>query len=316
VRKPDDTILVLLVFALLPGVNTAALIISKTGIIIFFTLLLIRLYQLRGRQAFYLLPLIAFLDNAFLYLFTALIFFAHYRKENRLLFFSILAFAVNYYLFGFDLGGEAEGYFLDIFSIYAAIFSPFVFVFFIYALYWQFVKSNARLPLLWFVSAVSFIISIILSLRQNIRIEDFAPYAVIFVPYMVYAFFNSYRIRLPEFRRRHRTVFTFILVTLVLNAVITFFNKPLYLILDKPQKHFAYEQHFTKELVAELKKREIDTVSSDNRAMQEKLRFYGIHAGADYRLLSERPVDDRFETITLSVLGKPIEYFYLVKEGA
>jgi len=313
VKKEGDVFLVLLIFVLLPGVNTAALIVSKTGIIIFFTLLFIRLNQVHGKHAYYLLPLIAFLDNAFLYLAIALIFYGHYRKDNRLLFFAILAFAISYYLFGFDFGKEAKGYFLDIFSIYAAVFSPLVFLFFIYSLYWQFVKANTRLPILWFISAVSFLIAIILSLRQNIRIEDFAPYAVIFVPYMVYAFFNSYRIRLPEFRKTHKAVFSVVMVTLVLNTVITFFNKPLYLLLDNPKKHFAYEQHFTKELVEALKQKNITEVQCDSLPLRNKLRFYGIATGGEYTLVSEEPAEGSFERIDLAVLGKVIESYYLIK---
>ena len=313
VKKEGDVFLVLLIFVLLPGVNTAALIVSKTGIIIFFTLLFIRLYQVHGKHAYYLLPLIAFLDNAFLYLAVSLIFYGHYRKDNRLLLFAIVAFAISYYLFGFDFGKEAKGYFLDIFSIYAAVFSPFIFLFFIYGLYWQFVKAKTRLPVLWFISAVTFLIAIILSLRQNIRIEDFAPYAVIFVPYMVYAFFNSYRIRLPEFRKTHKAVFSVVMVTLILNTVITFFNKPLYLLLDNPKKHFAYEQHFTKELVEVLKNKQITEVHCENRALQNKLRFYGIGSGEAYTLVSDQPASGSFERIDLEVLGKEIESYYLIK---
>lgn len=272
---------------------------ARRGLSSFFTLLFIRIYQVHGRHAYYLLPLVAFLDNAFLYLAVSLIFYGHYRKDNRLLFFAILSFAISYYFYGFDFGMEAKGYFLDIFSIYAAVFSPLVFLFFIYSLYWQFVKAHTRLPLFWFISAVTFLIAIILSLRQNIRIEDFASYAVIFVPYMVYAFFNSYRIRLPEFRKTHKTVFTLVMVTLVMNTVITFFNKPLYLLLDNPKKHFAYEQHFTKELVETLRQKEIDAVRCESRALQNKLRFYGIGYAEGYTLLEDEPADERYERIEL-----------------
>ena len=313
VKKESDAVLVLLIFMLLPGVNTAALIVRKTGVVIFFTLLFVRLYQQWGKHAYYLLPAIAFLDNAFLYLFVSLIFYGHYRKDNRLLAFAILSFAISYYLFGIDLGMKPQGYFLDIFSIYAAIFSPLVFLFFIYSLYWQFSKAKTRLPLLWFVSAVSFIVSIILSLRQNIKIEDFAPYAIIFVPYMVYVFFNSYRIRLPEFRKRHKAVFSVVMATLVLNTGITFFNQPLYLLLDNPKKHFAYEQHFTRDLVAALKKRGVDKVVCKSSTLQEKLRFYGIMHGGDFRLSSDKPSRGHYERINLTVLGKVVERYYLSK---
>ena len=313
VRRPEDLLLVAMLFLMLPGVNTAALIVSKTGVIIFLTLTFVRLFQLYGKHAYYLLIPMAFVDNAFLYLFVSLMFFGHYRKESRMLFFSILAFSISYYFYGFDLGEEARGYFLDIFSIYAAIFSPFVFIFFIYALYWQFVKANTRLPVMWFIAAVAFLISIILSLRQNIRIEDFAPYAVIFVPYMVFTFYNSYRIRLPEFRKVHKVVFATVMVTLVLNTVTTFFNKPLYLLMSNPKRHFAYEHHFTKDLAAQLKSMGIKAVECDSATMQKKLRFYGIDESPEYRLEKAMPLGVEFEKISFTIFGQEIEYFFIYK---
>ena len=42
-----------------------------------------------------------------------------------------------------------------------------------------------------------------------------------------------------------------------INVVFTFVNKPLYLIIQNPQKHFVYQYHIAKELSNELKNREI-----------------------------------------------------------
>jgi len=315
VKKREDIILVLLIFMLLPGVNTSALIVSKTGVIIFFTLLFVYMNQIFSKNAYYLLLPIAFLDNAFLYLFVSLIFYAHYKKEYRLLFFSILSFAINYSMFGFDVGGIPEGYFLDIFSTYAAVFSPFVFLFFIYSLYWQFEKARTELHVLWFISAISFLLSLILSLRQNIKIEDFAPYAVIYVPFIVYAFYNSYRIRLPEFRRTHKAVFGIVLTTLLINTAATFYNKPVYLILKNPEKHFAYEYHFTNELAQRIKDMNIKKLTCESRILQKKLLFYGIEKGDDYILTRKRP-EKYFQEIPFFVFDTKIESFYLLEKAS
>ena len=124
---------------------------------------------------------------------------------------------------------------------------------------------------------------------------------------------SLYRIRLPEFRKTHKAVFSVVMVTLVLNTVITFFNKPLYLLLDNPKKHFAYEQHFTKELVEALKQKNITEVQCDSLPLRNKLRFYGIATGGEYTLVSEEPAEGSFERIDLAVLGKVIESYYLIK---
>lgn len=313
VKKREDIVLVLLIFILLPGVNTSALIVNKAGIIMFFTLVFLYSTRVFSRNAYYVLIPMAFLDNAFLYLFVSLLFYGYYKKEPMLIFIAGLSFVVNFYIFGFDDGGVPEGYFLDIFSIYAAIFSPLVFLFFIYAIYLQFEKSRDNLHMLWFVSTVSFIISLVLSLRQNIKIEDFAPYAVIFTPFVVYAFFNSYRVRLLEFRRTQKLLFGLVLITLAANTIVTFYNKPLYLLIKNPQKHFAYEYHFTKEIAQELLKMNIDRVVCQNKDFQKKLLFYGIKRGGDY-ILTQRVSNDYFKKIEFSFFGTNINSFYLIKK--
>jgi len=135
-------------------------------------------------------------------LFFATFIFSVAKKDNIFLSVSIVGFTLNYWFFGFDVSGRPRGYFLDIFGIYGAVFSPFVFIYYIYSLYWFLIKYKKPLPLLWFVSFSIFTLSIVLSLRQNIKMEDFATFSVIGLPLMMYTFFHSIRVRLPEFRKK------------------------------------------------------------------------------------------------------------------
>ena len=69
---------------------------------------------------------------------------------------------------------------------------------------------------------------------------------------------------------------------LTINVFLTFINKPLYLILPNPKKHFVYKYHFIKELAQELKKNDINFVSSDDKQLLLRLKFYGIVQGDKY----------------------------------
>jgi len=287
VKRPSDLILVALLFMLLPGVNTAALVVNKAGFIIFFTLSFLLLHHYDRRIAYYSLIPIAALDNAFIILTIAIMTYGIYRKERTAWSLALIALMLNYYLFGFDDGGHAQGYFLDIFSSYAAIFSPLVFLFFIYTLYRPLIHDQHHMNLIWFISSIALIVSLILSLRQNISLNDFAPFAVIGTPIMVVAFYASYRIRLKRFRKLHALGAFLVLGVLVLNTLLIYVNKPLYYLLDKPKQHFAYKNHFASDIAKLLHKKGIKEILCDDAYMQKRLAFYGIHRGGKRRFSSK-----------------------------
>ena len=114
--------------------------------------------------------------------------------------------------------------------------------------------------LIWYISITALLLSLLFSFRQRIYIEDFAPYVVISLPYMLKTFFHSYRVRLKEFRTKYNILAFLIVLMLSINVILTFINKPLYLILPNSTKHFVYQYHFIKELAEELSKRDIKSI--------------------------------------------------------
>lgn len=278
-KKESDALLTVFIYSILPGVNSSALVVDKAGVVIFFTLLFLNLFSKYRNIALGLLIPLFFIDQGFLLLFFALIFYAVARKDKEVLIISLIGFTINYYLFGFETHGKPQGHFIEIFGIYGAIFSPLVFLYYIYSLYWFLIKYKKPLPIIWYISFIVFILSIILSLRQTIEMEDFAAYSVIGVPLIVYSMMHSYRVRLPQHRKKTAVVFYVIMGTLFLNTALTFFNKPLYLTLDNPKKHFAYPHHFTSELADRLKAKGVYSVRADRESLQKRLKFYGIAQG-------------------------------------
>ncbi|MEJ5169307.1 MAG: hypothetical protein WHU93_09065, partial [Arcobacteraceae bacterium] len=169
----------------------------------------------------------------------------------------------------------------------ASIFSPLLFLYFAYAMCK--ISFKGTKSLYWFVSIVAFGFSLILSFRQKIDIADFAPFVIIAIPMMVKLFMHSYRVRLRQFRIYHKIGVNIVLIVLVLNFLILHFNKPLYIVLSNPSKHFAYDYHFVDDISKELKKRNMNNVFCEDEKLQLRLKLYGISKGSEYYISTKKP---------------------------
>ncbi len=301
-KKESDALFAALILSLLPGFISSSLVVSEAPLVIFLTLLFIYLYKKFRIWSALLFPLMLVVDNSFAVLFISLFFYALYKKERLLILLSLLFFALSMNFYGFDFGGKPRNYFLDTFGIYSAIFSPLVFIYFFYVIYRILVKGPK--DLIWFVSFVAFVFSLILSFRQKIAFEDFAPFTLIGVVLMVREFLSSYRVRIVEHRARHKKLFIAVIVSLLINDAILVFNKPLYLVLENPGRHFAYNYHLAKELANILKKMGIKEVYTDDPDLQLQLRFYGIGESLRYKITENKPFRD---SVKVSIRYKNIE---------
>ena len=311
-KRKVDRIVSTAIFALLPGINSAAVLVNSASLVIFLTLFFVYLYMYGYKMASYIVLVLAlFVDNSFSVLYISLFFYAISKKDNRLLIFSMLLFGISMYMYGFDDGGKPRGYFLDTFGVYAAIFSPFLFLYYIYALYRILIKEEKNL--LWYISFVAFDFSLLLSFSQRVHLEDFAPFATLAIPLMVRVFFNSYRVRLPEFRKWHRAIAVFVILFLSINTFFTFVNKPLYPFFKNPKKHFAYRYDIAKELAKELKKNNILKINSADKKLALRLKFYGIQNGGDKILVENIYNAKKSKVINISYYGTIVKRFYITR---
>ncbi len=309
-KKETDRIMSVLVFTMLPGVTSAAILVNSATVSIFFTLLFLYLF-LNKKENFYaaLLPLLVFVDDSFLILYLALFVYGFFKKEHFITVMSFFLILISLYIYGFDITNAPKVYFFNVFAVYAVIFSPFLFLYFFYALYRIFIKEEKSL--IWYISFVALVFSIALSFRKMILIEDFAPFVVIAIPLMYAMFLKSYRIRLPELRGAHRFFFAFIFASLIFIFFLTHLNKYFYPYIENPTKHFAYKYHVAKELASELKDAGIDNVTINYR-MQKRLKFYGISFGERYLIDNVSKVNS-IKNVTISYIGTPIKTFYVSK---
>lgn len=309
-RYEKDRFIAMCIFMVLPGVLSASLLVNSAILIIFLTLLYVYFYKKNDKHSYGLLVLFLLVDNSFAILYLALFFFSFKNQDKKLMYFSMIFFILSMYIYGFTTEGKPRGFLVDTFAIYATVFSPLLFIYFIYSLYRAGIKNERSLT--WYISITALLLSIIFSFRQRIYIEDFAPYVVISLPFMLKTFFHAYRIRLKEFRRGYNIIAILIITMLSLNVILTFINKPLYLVLPNPTKHFVYQYNFVKELSNELKKRNINQITCLDEALSLRLRFYNINKGEDY-FLSTYPFYNYDEKIVIEYYGKELYIAYVKK---
>ncbi len=311
-KKSSDALLCIFIYMLLPGINTAALVVNEASSAIFFTLLFVYSWQKRFYIFAYIVLFFSLaIDNSFVILYLSLIFYAIFKKQKVLLVFCVVLFCLSLYIYGFETHGKPKGYFLDTIGVYAATLSPLVMMYYAYTLYRIGVKEKKHI--LWYISFGAFVFTLIFSLRQKLALEDFLPFAIISVPLMVKVFLNSYRVRLPRHRNLHKLSFSLVICTLVASFFVVVFNKTIYAFSDNPKKHFAYKYNIAKELSLWLKGKNITSLDAKNEKMQLRLKFYGIIKSEEFTLVKLSLDDNGEDNFKLDYFSKPIARYKVIK---
>ncbi len=299
-----NRIWLVLIFVLLPGVISSAIILNSAGLILFGLLLFVYLYENHSTSFIY--PLLIFymlIDGSFVYLFMALALFSIYKKDRNFFLFNVVLFSISLLIYGIDTHGSPKGYFLNSLGLYAAIFTPIIFIYLFYVLYRRYLTKD--IDILWFISTAALVFSLLLSFRQRVGIEYFAPYVILALPLVAQTFEHSYRVRLNIFRKNYKLIFIVSLAFLLINSSVVFLNKYLYQVIKEPKKHFSYNMHVAKELSHELKKRGISCVDT-NMKMSKRLKFYGVTKCNNY-LLQENYSDlINSESVTISYKNRVV----------
>ncbi|NOQ31696.1 MAG: hypothetical protein GQ570_11295 [Helicobacteraceae bacterium] len=308
VSRGKDRLWLIVIFMLLPGTISSALLVDVTGIVMLLLFLYIYVFQNFRKYHFLLLVTFVLVDISFAFLYLGIFFFALSRKSIKLLLGSTLLFALTLYIHGFNTSGTPEGHFLDTLGIYIGIFSPIVFIYIFYILYKQLFTKNR--DLLWYIAVTALTFSLLLSFRQRIEVQMFAPFVMLAIPLATKSFFNSYRVRLKEFRKKYKTIFFISFLLLIINALVLMFNQQLYG-YTVPQKHFAYRVHVAKELAGELQKRKIECIDMNSNQMQIRLKFYDIELCDRYIMLNKEIA--KSDSVTIRYNDKIVYQKYVSK---
>lgn len=310
-KNKIDRLMCVLVYVMLPGINTAALVVNEASLAIFITLLFVWCWQNRLYLHSYLILLVSLgIDNSFAIFYLALFFYGVAKKQKTLFILCLILFSASMYIYGFHTHGRPRGYFLDTIGVYAATLSPLLLLYYIYTLYRIAIKEKKHI--LWFISFGAFIFTLIFSLRQRLALEDFLPFAVIAVPLMMRVFLNSYRVRLPRHRKLHKIILGIVLGSLILNFLLIIANKSLYIFYKTPSKHFAYKYNVAKELAAWLHVKGVDKIYIDDSKMRLRLKFYGISSGNKYELKKLDLDSNDKDIFKLNFAFKPISRYKII----
>jgi len=272
----EESYLATTVFILLPGIITATVLVNIAVIVITLVLFFLIFYEKKQivGQIVAMLGLLI-IHHASIIFFIALAIFSLSKKNKILFTISILLSIVSLLYFNkLEVGGRPSGEFLELFGLYIALFSPLVFFYFFYALYRIWLREEKEI--LWYVSFTAFVLSIVLSLRQQVYMTDFAPYVIVSVVLMLLTYYKTLYVRLPQFQTYYRLGFLIVFSSLLLSAVIIIFHQTLFYILDDKSKHFAYKFYEPYWQVLELKEIEQNCYTVQNQKIQYQLKYYGI----------------------------------------
>ncbi|RDU58166.1 hypothetical protein [Helicobacter sp. MIT 99-5507] len=272
-----DSILCVIIYSLLPGAIMQGVLLNQSSIILFVVLLICYIEIAYNKIAYPILIFCIFLGPSIFMLFLALFLYAIISKKIYTAIFALICFSINMYMFGIDVSGKPSGKFLDVISSLALLYSPPLFIYYIYTLYRNITKEKKNLLL--YVSVCSLVVGILLSIRQNVDKEIFLFMSLCGIPLMIKQFLSDIRVRLPMFQNSYKNRFLIVFVFLVLEASILILSKYLYLIVENPNKTFLNSFYIAKEISMQLKEKNISRVSINDKTMQKRLEFYGIKNG-------------------------------------
>ena len=280
-RKVDESYLASAIFAMLPGIITASVLVNIGVIVITLVLAFLILYEKRRvfLQAFVMILLLLIHDASIIF-FISLSIFSAFKRDKLLFSFSIILAAISLIYFNeLNIGGRPSGEFMKLFALYMALFSPLVFIYFFYALYRIWLREKK--DILWYISFTAFSLSILLSLRQQVKMTDFAPYVIVAVVLMVLIYYRTVNVRLPQFQKSYRLGFNIVMVSLLLTSSSIIFHQLLFFILKDNSKHFAYSFYEPYWRVSELKKTGQNCYTANRKKVQYQLKYYGIEECQD-----------------------------------
>ena len=274
----SDAYVATTIFMFLPGVLTASTLANEAIVVLPLVLYFVLMYE---RQSFWSLPFVMlalfFIHDASIIFFVALLLYGLSHKDKKLSIFSAAFLIAFIYLAkGIEIGGGPSGHFVEIFGLYATVFSPLLFLYFFYALYRILLREEKTL--LWYISFTALAFSLLLSIRQRIHISDFAPYVTIAIILMLDVFKNSIRVRLPEFQKLYKRAFVVVIFFLGLSVSLIVFHQVFFLMLEDNSQHFAkrvYEPYF---LAKELKSEGIECYDGAHGREIYQLKYYHIYS--------------------------------------
>lgn len=274
-KRQDDRYLSLAIYLFLPGV-IASTVLASDAVIISALLLLFIYAFLRESWSIVVvsLPLLAFVHWSAWVLYMALIIYSYFTADKRLFIVSLLS-GVVYILFGVptpDTG--ARSYLLDVFGMSVAVLSPLLFLYIFYALYRVLLRGGRNI--VWYISFVGLLASLLLSLFYRVKITDFSSYIMIGVITSVQVYYGSLRVRMIRFQKAYKRTFCIVVTALMITSMLIVLHKPLYRIAGKTYYPIVAPIYEPYDRACKLKAQGKNCANYISQRSLHQMRYYGI----------------------------------------
>ncbi len=306
-HKKTDALFCLVIYACLPGVNLGTLFLIESNWITFFTFFIGYFYTRYKKIPIIVLSITTFLSSGAMVLLLGIAIFMLKNQKIKTFLFCLVCIGINFYFYDFDIGGKPQTYFLETLGQIAMLYSPLLFIYYAYSIYWGLRQSKHLLP---YISATSIVFCIILSLRQNINFYIFIPQSLLALPIMMQCFLSEVRIRLPQFRKTYYLFAALVFSLLFLQTCVILGNKITYLFSNKP--NFASSYYFGKEIATQLKELGISAIHTPSSALRLQLLFYGINDSKHLKLLPTKQA--KHADIIITYNHNPILLFKITQQ--
>ena len=274
----EESYFATMIFALLPGIITSAVLVNIAVVVVTFVLLFLIFYEYRRVYCgVAVMVLLLFIHDASIIFFIGLTLFAVSKRDKLLFVFSVFFSIISLIYFNkLNVGGLPSGEFMELIALYVALFSPLVFIYFFYALYRIWLREKK--DILWYISFTAFMLSILLSLRQQVIMTDFAPYSIVAVVLMVLVYQRTVQVRLPQFQKNYKLGLKIVVGSLFFTTFIIVFHQLFFSLIKDKSKHFAYPFYQPYWQVQELREIGENCYTVKNLKRQYQLKYYGIEA--------------------------------------
>ncbi len=277
-KTKEESYFSTMIFALLPGIITSVVLVNIAVVVVTLVLLFLIFYE---HRRFYcgvvVMVLLLFIHDASIIFFVGLSLFAIFKRDKLLLLVSLLFSTLSLIYFNkLDVGGLPSGEFMELIGLYLALFSPLVFIYFFYALYRIWLREKK--DILWYISFTAFMLSILLSLRQQVIMTDFAPYVIVAVVLMVLVYQRTVQVRLPQFQKNYKLGLKIVVASLFFTTFIIVFHQLFFSLIEDKSKHFAYPFYQPYWQMQELREIGENCYTAQNQKRQYQLKYYGIEA--------------------------------------
>jgi len=273
--REEDRRFAVVLFALLPGVIVSSVLLNDAIFALSLTLLFLLGYR-EGKlwvQVGTLLLLLS-TDTAVFSLYLAVALYAYIHRQRPLALLAGVLFFAALWVGLFEFGGKPRGHLPELFGIYAALFSPLFFIYYFYALY-RTALVGPR-DLYWSIAFTALVLSILLSIRQQILIVDFSPYLLVGSMIPVAVYLRSLRARMRRFQRGYRIAGAVVMATLILSSLSVVFHQPIYRLLGEPKWYFMAVPYRYAQKAREFQASEGSCYKGVKKRYEPLMRFYGL----------------------------------------